>query len=290
MILEQILLEVLQLKIINFPSWQVSIWSLRTLKRRIFFKIVLANYLISVNYFLALIYDGREKAGCGGAIISENVILTAGHCVTYPLYTQPPISVKVGHSNQFSTEIQEVSIDLIKFHEDFGWHDKFQFIKNDIALLKLSQPLKFDDSVSPICLPSEDTAIKDTLSQAGWGYVNSRRGLAFPEQLQFLDNLIHVPIENCSKEYQKASKRYDFEFDDLTICASGQLGFTDGCEGDSGGPLFQAIDDDEENMRYETIGIVSFGDRDCKSKVPAVYTKVTKYLSWIRDFVYENRP
>lgn len=179
---------------------------------------------------------------------------------------------------------------MIKFHEDFGWHDKFQFIKNDIALLKLSQPLKFDDSVSPICLPSEDTAIKDTLSQAGWGYVNSRRGLAFPEQLQFLDNLIHVPIENCSKEYQKASKRYDFEFDDLTICASGQLGFTDGCEGDSGGPLFQAIDDDEENMRYETIGIVSFGDRDCKSKVPAVYTKVTKYLSWIRDFVYENRP
>lgn len=51
-------------------------------------------------------------------------------------------------------------------------------LKNDIALMKLSSPVRFNRYVRPICLPSESTAGRDFLSgpqpgtictTVGWG-------------------------------------------------------------------------------------------------------------------------
>ena len=217
------------------------------------------------------------------------MILTAAHCVSNLAVAEPPSSVKVGHSNQFSPEIQEVSIELVKSHEEFGRDSKFKYLINDVALLKLSEPLTFDEKVAPLCLPSKDTEIKEKLSLAGWGFAKLASRFVLPEILQYLDNLEYVPSDVCNEEYRK-QKKPDFKLKDQHVCASGEKGLTDGCTGDSGGSLFQAINDGEEDMRYETIGIVSTGAKSCISQVPAVYAKVSKFVSWIEDFVYENRP
>ena len=51
------------------------------------------------------------------------------------------------------------------------------------------------------------------------------------------------------------------------------------CFGDSGGPL---VCGDDKNRAVLT-GIVSHGLKDCGSEaLPAVYTRVTHYLSWIQ--------
>ena len=246
-------------------------------------------------YFSALLYgnvDPEDKSNCGGAIISENIILTAAHCVDE---TDPKLKeldrVRVGHSDQFSPEIKSATIEKKMIHSGYGRNKEFKYFINDIALLKLSQPLKFDETLAPICLPSADTITKDDLTLAGWGLTEGGNIKSRPQILQVV-GLNHVTLDDCNAEFKDLTKKPNFEFWDRVVCASGKKGKTDGCQGDSGGPLIQPIDnDDEENKIHEAVGVVSFGvGRECVSTVSSVYTRVSKYLDWIEDFVYENRP
>lgn len=63
---------------------------------------------------------------------------------------------------------------FILFHENY---DK-KTLKNDIGLMKLSSPIRFNRYVRPICLPSEATAGRDFIqgppegticTTVGWG-------------------------------------------------------------------------------------------------------------------------
>ena len=250
--------------------------------------------------FSALVYgnvDFEDKASCGGVIISENVILTAAHCVDREsvgsskeviFQINQLDAVRVGHSDQFSPEIQKVSIEKKLVHSDWSIYEKFKYFQNDIALLKLSEPLKFDETIAPICLPSADPTVRDTLTLAGWGFTADGTKAEILQKL----NLKHVPLEECNEIWRTETKSPDFEWLDTLVCAKGEKGLSDACLADSGGPLFQVIDDSvaEEDVKYETIGAVSFGDGACRSKVPGIYTRISKYLDWIEDFVYENRP
>lgn len=65
------------------------------------------------------------------------------------------------------------------------------------------------------------------------------------------------------------------------MCAGGEVG-KDTCKGDSGGPLVYLT----EKNYFEFVGIVSFGPYPCaEENVPAVYTKVNEYNTWIRQNV-----
>ena len=43
-----------------------------------------------------------------------------------------------------------------------------------------------------------------------------------------------------------------------------------------------------DNDRYETVGIVSFGSIKCDSSTPGVYTRVSKFLPWIKDNIFRQ--
>lgn len=62
------------------------------------------------------------------------------------------------------------------------------------------------------------------------------------------------------------------------VCAGGKNGY-DSCQGDSGGPLMRPIGDGVKYWYQE--GIVSWGIACGRNHVPAVYTRVYKYHSWI---------
>jgi len=60
------------------------------------------------------------------------------------------------------------------------------------------------------------------------------------------------------------------------ICTLSRLG-QGACGGDSGGPLTKG---DGELL----IGVVSYGTRICALDTPDVYTRVSKYVAWIKKY------
>ena len=68
------------------------------------------------------------------------------------------------------------------------------------------------------------------------------------------------------------------------MCVGGEIG-KDSCGGDSGGPLMK-VEVLDGPPKYYLIGIVSFGAKHCgESTTPAVYSRVSSYITWILDNV-----
>ena len=76
-----------------------------------------------------------------------------------------------------------------------------------------------------------------------------------------------VNEETCKDAYGSSS------ITEGMICA-GKAG-KDSCQGDSGGPMI--------NLVREQVGIVSWGYGCAEAGYPGVYTRVSKYASWIAE-------
>ncbi|ELK30146.1 Kallikrein-15 [Myotis davidii] len=86
-------------------------------------------------------------------------------------------------------------------------------------------------------------------------------------------NISIISDSSCSQDYPG-------HLMSTMVCAGVEGGGTDSCEGDSGGPLV---------CGGILQGIVSWGDVPCDTTTkPGVYTKVCRYLDWIRDTMRRN--
>lgn len=111
---------------------------------------------------------------CGGVIINELWILTAAHCTDR--YWQNYYEIQAGILRRFSfspMEQRHFAVEVIP-HQNYDASN----LKNDIALMRLNSPVRYNKYVRPICLPSETTAGRDFLqgpppnticSIVGWG-------------------------------------------------------------------------------------------------------------------------
>ena len=90
-------------------------------------------------------YLSLKSWQCGGSIISEDVILTAAHCVGNAKNVAE-IVVQMGHSNAEEGAFFKVKSVLI--HPDYNPFNTSQL--NDIALLRVNESLVFNNSVQPI--------------------------------------------------------------------------------------------------------------------------------------------
>ena len=224
-----------------------------------------------------------EMVLCGGTLISNNVIITAAHCNNTDgvHYLQ---KVRLGHANLNSEVNIDVDIEEIIVHPDFGLGPYGHF--NDLALIKLRENVNFSNRIYPICLPKEEypeETLKNKklsiLKVAGWGKYNET-ALRTDKLLKL--ELNYVNSEDCENEF--IDKVPGFILRDTQICARGPEN-KDSCNGDSGGPLMRL---DLSNGKFELIGITSFGTRACDSLTPGVYTKISKYLDFIRKYITES--
>ena len=150
---------------------------------------------------------------------------------------------------------------------------------NDIIIIKLKSPLKFNDNVQPACLPDvasfdKARASKQMAVLSGWGGLKDTKfhGQS-PDLLQFLP-LPMFPDQKCGGFM-------DGGLDDGMFCAGYSAEGKDPCQGDSGGPLVMAKSSSDDTA--VVIGAVSHGMGYCGEKgKPAIYAKVTKYLDWIK--------
>ncbi|XP_035695492.1 trypsin-2-like [Branchiostoma floridae] len=200
---------------------------------------------------------------CGGALLSENWVVTVAQCIGDPTFL-----VVVGeHDVNNSPEWKEtVEVKQIIVHPDYS----DVTLDNNIALVKLESPVSLNDYVQPICLPKRDFKPEGkVVTVAGWGHT-SEGGAPSPVLLQ-----AEVPVLTAAECY--ASYVTNWIIAKSMICTGYAAGGVDTCQGDSGGPvvLFPS-----EGPAY-VVGLVSWGIGCASPGYPGVSTRVSTYVDWI---------
>ncbi|XP_063703812.1 trypsin 5G1-like [Culicoides brevitarsis] len=192
---------------------------------------------------------------CGGSIINEYTILTAAHCSQN---SASNYQIRAG-STQKGSGGQLIRVSQIIVHPKYGYNG----FDSDVALMKLSEPLRFSADVQPIRMAPAGYIVNDgdTLVVSGWGALSS--GGSSPNNLYE----VAVPTVNqqvCANAYGSSS------ITNTMICAG--VGGKDSCQGDSGGPL-------THNDLH--VGIVSWGRGCALAGYPGVYARTSE----LRDFI-----
>jgi secreted trypsin-like serine protease len=217
---------------------------------------------------VARIPNPAQAHYCGGSIYDAQWILTAAHCVKGVRPTD--LTIVVG-TNQLLADTPRRQVATVLYHSSFDSSS----LKNDIALVKLAEPLQFSALVRPINLAStsnEDaylTPNTEDLIITGWG-AEVERGPHAVDLRYAMETFI--PTATCQLPLS-----YGKLVTESMLCAGIRGRGT--CDGDSGGPLF--IDRGNPIL----FGLTSFAKGCAETLKFDVFTRVTKYLDWVRTCV-----
>lgn len=200
----------------------------------------------------------RLSMGCGGALYTEQIVLTAAHCVDG---TGPDTSITATMG-----VVDLESPDAIEVQSEYVHQADYTGNGNDWALIKLQQPVDLPT------LPIATTGDYDngTFTVAGWGDDGSgaQQRYLLKVDVPFVDDA------TC----KSAGGSYAGLIDEQEICAGDmENGGIDSCQGDSGGPMFRA---DAEGALIQ-VGIVSWGEGCAEPGKPGVYTQVSHFSDQI---------
>lgn len=226
---------------------------------------------------------GIENFLCGAAIIDNKHLVTAAHCFASrgnARILPTRYSVRVGSIKVL--EGTQHLIDAIIIHPQYIPRQHY----NDIAVIRLKDPINFENNVQPICLPTAPEIRRKRLlgrevTVTGWGDQDfgGKRASILREV-----NVRVINVSSCDKSYEEVRgaslpRGITRQF----ICAGVPEGGKDACQRDSGGPLMLL-----ENSAWILVGVVSFGFQCARAEYPGVYTRVTDYLDWLQEVVAET--
>ena len=70
----------------------------------------------------------------------------------------------------------------VVIHKDY-WNNTL----NDIAMIKWTKPLEYNEYIRPACFPSRDVIEGDNVTMTGWGESHHKNGTGFAKVLQYVD-------------------------------------------------------------------------------------------------------
>lgn len=197
--------------------------------------------------------------------------------------------ITAGDHNLKKTEKsqQDVDPETIVHHPEYN---KNNYI-NDIALVKLKQPVELSRFVRTVCLPKkdeDDLAVPEKYGYAtGWGAIKAVK--RFQDVTD--DDRNSKVLKYSSYQIQTnglCSNRTKYAFvSKVSFCAGDGKGGNDTCYGDSGG-AFVREGKRGDVYRWVATGLVSWGEGCAQKDKYGYYTRVHPFIDWIQNTMNNN--
>ncbi|XP_037949720.1 trypsin alpha-like [Teleopsis dalmanni] len=210
--------------------------------------------IIQYPYLVSIQRNGQHV--CGGSIYSNNIVVTAAHCLQK--VSTNDLRVRAGSSTWNTGGILS---NVYSYRNHEGYNPTT--MENDVAIIRLSSYLTYSTSISRINLLTWSPSNGASAVVVGWGTTSYNGGIS--NNLRYIDVSIISTAQCASSAYRYGSS---IKSDMICAFAAGK----DACQKDSGGPLVSG--------GYLT-GIVSWGYGCAYDGYPGVYTDVAQVRTWI---------